>query len=241
MTASKAAKGTLYLIPSSLGSERVDSIWPPAHTHLLNRLQVFIVENVRTARRFMRKAGFTGQFDDLTFYELNKHTPPEALGGFLKNAEEGKDIGLLSEAGCPCIADPGQLVVQQAHQLGIRVMPLTGPSSILLGLMASGFNGQRFAFHGYLPIKGPERARALRELEKQAYLEDQTQIFMETPFRNDQMLEAILSSCRSETMLCIACDLTKEDEYIRTRSIADWKKEKPALHKRTSIFLIYHP
>ena len=241
MDHSKTTKGTLYLIPSSLGSEQIDTIWPPAHTQLLNRLQVYIVENLRTARRFMRTAGFTGHFDDLTFYELNKRTRQEETGGFLKSALEGKDIGLLSEAGCPCIADPGQLVVQLAHQLGIRVMPLTGPSSILLGLMASGFNGQRFTFHGYLPINGPERAKALRELEKQAYQQDQTQIFMETPFRNDQMLEAILSHCRNDTMLCIACDLTKNEEYIRTRSIAAWKKEKPALHKRTSIFLIYHP
>lgn len=234
-------KASLYLIPSSLGGENTEDILPAGHTRLLNSLDVFIVENLRTARRFLRSAGFTGNFDDITFHLLNKHTSRVELSGFLKDAISGKNVGLLSEAGCPCIADPGQEVVRQAHMLGIRVVPLVGPSSILLALMASGFNGQRFAFHGYLPVQGPDRARALRDLEKLSYQEDQTQIFMETPFRNDQMLESILSNCRGETMLCIACDITKEDEFINTKSVAAWKKEKPVLHKRTSIFLIYHP
>ncbi|MFO7978125.1 MAG: SAM-dependent methyltransferase [Bacteroidales bacterium] len=234
-------KGVLYLIPSSLGGDDVDDIIPRRNKALLNQLDEFIVENLRTARRFMRSAGFTNSFDQVNFHLLNKHTSATELGGFLEQALKGKNIGLLSEAGCPCIADPGQGVVRQAHLLGIRVVPLVGPSSILLALMASGFNGQSFTFHGYLPIQPPDRAKAIRELEKQASLKNQTQIFMETPFRNDQMMEAIVGNCRPETLLCVACDLTKKEEFIKTLPVGAWKKQMPVLHKRTSIFLLFHP
>lgn len=231
----------LYMIPSSLGGEELENILPGGNRKIINSLDVFIVENLRTARRFLRSAGFTGSFDQVNFFLLNKFTSSQEMERFLQPAHQGKSIGLLSEAGCPGIADPGQEVVRRAHSLGLRVVPMVGPSSILLALMASGFNGQRFAFHGYLPIHENERIKALQQLEKLAYQQDQTQIFMETPFRNDQLMEAILKSCSPKTLLCVACDLTKKEEFISTLPVAAWKKQKPVLHKRTTVFLIYHP
>jgi 16S rRNA (cytidine1402-2'-O)-methyltransferase len=241
MVEKKTQQGQLYLLPSSLGGENVPDILPEANIRIMNQLDEFIVENLRTARRFLRAAGFKESFDNIRFHLLNKHTAESEISGFLASANEGKNVGLLSEAGCPCIADPGQQVVRLAHKLDIRVIPLVGPSSILLALMASGFNGQRFAFYGYLPIDSKQRSHTLQELEKQAYKADQTQVFMETPFRNEQLFEAIISSCRSETLLCIALDLTTSNEFIKTLPVGLWKKEKPVLHKRTGIFLLYHP
>lgn len=235
----KPAPGKLYLIPSSLGGDDIHAIWPAAHTALVNKLDEFIVENLRTARRFLRMAGFSRSFDEVQFHLLNKHTNPEEISGFLKNALNGKDIGLLSEAGSPCIADPGQVIVAMAHRRNMRVVPLVGPSSILLALMASGFNGQQFAFHGYLPIGKPERSRKLKQLENTAWQDAQTQIFMETPFRNNQLMQDMMGSLRPDTLLCVACDLTTDSEFIKSQTVAAWKKEMPDLHKRTSIFLIY--
>ncbi len=233
--------GKLYLIPSSLGGDDINSIWPQGHARIVNGLNEFIVENIRSARRFLRSAGYTANFEQVTFHLLNKHTRPEQISGFLSNALWGIDVGLLSEAGSPCIADPGQAIVAMAHQKNIAIIPLVGPSSILLALMASGFNGQQFAFHGYLPIDKAERVKKIRLLENLAFHENQTQIFMETPFRNNQLMAVLSSTLKESTPLCVACNLTLPDEFIKTQSMACWKKEMPDLHKRTSIFLIYRP
>jgi 16S rRNA (cytidine1402-2'-O)-methyltransferase len=231
----------LFLIPSSLGGDSAADVWPPGNLDRIRHIRTFIVENVRSARRFLRMAGYMSDFEEVRFLLLNKHTTEAELGSYLDATAEGKDIGLLSEAGSPCVADPGQAIVCLAHKKGIRVVPLVGASAILLGLAASGFNGQQFAFHGYLPIKKSERQKKIRELERQAYAGDQTQIFMETPFRNNALMADLLIVCRPETMLCVACDLSLPDEFIRTHVVAQWRKKMPDLHKRPSIFLIYHP
>lgn len=185
-------------------------------------------------------AGFVVPFEEVTFLVLNKHTSPTDIPGFLDAASGQADIGLLSEAGSPCVADPGQAIVRLAHDKGIQVVPLVGASSILLGLMASGFNGQQFAFHGYLPIPKNLRQKKIRDIEQTAYQHDQTQIFMEAPFRNNQLTNDLILCCREETLLCIACDLSLPSEFIATKPIREWKKKMPDLHKRASIFLIYH-
>lgn len=236
----KKTSGTLYLIPSSLGEEQLSTVWPEGNTEILNKLRIFIVENIRTARRFLKRAGYTHPIDDTTFFVLNKHTSADEHSRFLQPALEGRAIGLLSEAGCPCIADPGQAIVHQSHVLGIQVKPLTGPSSIMLALMASGMNGQQFQFHGYLPIQKGDRDKKIKELEAESQRYGTTQIFMETPFRNNSLAESLLKQCRAGTRLCVAADLTMSTEYIQTKSIEQWRKEKMAnLHKRPAIFLIH--
>jgi len=233
-------KGHLYLIPSFLHPEGENDIFPPMNLLIIERLTCFIVENLRTARRMLRKIGYTKDFKDVTFFELNKHTDPAELPEFLAPALSGQDTGLLSEAGTPCIADPGAKIVALAHQQNIRVVPLTGPSSIILALMASGFNGQNFAFHGYLPIDAKERSQKIRELEKVSLHYDQTQIFIETPYRNNQMLDALVKNCQPSTLLSIACELTHpERELIRTATINQWKTIKIEFQKKPSVFLIY--
>lgn len=233
--------GTLYLIPASLGAENIDREFPPENARVVKTLQVFIVENIRTARRFLRKTGYDQDFDQCQFFVLNKHTPLGDIPGFLDHALQGGSVGLLSEAGCPCIADPGQLVVRQAHRKGIRVVPLVGPSSILMALIASGFNGQSFSFHGYLPMDKKERMQRLRNLEQMASQHLQTQIFMETPFRNNALIQDLFQACREQTLLCIASNLTLEDEYIYTAPLSWWKKNTPDLNKKPSVFLIFCP
>ncbi len=233
-------KGVLYLIPTLLGDAPIEDSLPTGNLKTINSLQVFIVENLRSARRFLKQAGYQHPFEEVVFHILNKHTEKEDLMSFLNSAQSGSSIGLLSEAGCPCIADPGQLIVNQAHQLGIRVKPLVGPSSIILALMASGMNGQAFQFHGYLPIQKQQRVLQIKELEKHAHHTSTTQIFMETPFRNMQLLEDILRSCRQDTQLCIAANLTTADEYIHTKTIKAWSRKKPPnLHKQPAIFLLF--
>lgn len=241
ITGSRSTTPALYLIPSGLGGDVTETVWPGGNLDRIRHIRTFVVENIRSARRFLRQAGFDADFADVQFHVLNKHTGETEMLRFLDAAQRGEDTGLLSEAGTPCVADPGQALVRLAHQRHIRVIPLVGASSILLGLMASGFNGQQFAFHGYLPIKGAERQRKIRELERQAYTTDQTQIFMEAPFRNNALLEDLVSVCKPDTLLCVACDLSLPTEYIRSFPAARWKKEMPDLHKRTSIFLMYRP
>ncbi|HSV76789.1 MAG TPA: SAM-dependent methyltransferase [Bacteroidales bacterium] len=231
--------GRLFLIPASLGSENIQAILPAHNSEVVNGLDMFIVENLRTARRFLRAAGYLRSFDEVQFFLLNKHSSEGDLPEFVQMMLNGKNIGLISEAGCPCIADPGHEVVLLAHQNGIPVVPLVGPSSILLALMASGFNGQQFAFHGYLPIDKTERARKLKQLELAAWKDSQTQIFMETPFRNNQLMTAMVEILRPDTLLCVACDLTLTSEFIKSQPVVNWKKNMPDLHKRTSIFLLY--
>jgi len=229
----------LYLVPTSLGETDFNSILPAQNTEIVTALRHFIVEDVRTARRFLKKTNPAIDIDMLTFYVLNQHTSPEELSGFLKPMFDGNDMGVLSEAGCPAIADPGADVVAIAQRNNFTVIPLVGPSSILLALMASGFNGQSFAFVGYLPIQPADRAKTLRKLEGRAYSENQSQIFIETPYRNMKILEEILQTCQPATRLCIAADITLSTEFIKTKSVKDWKSQLPDLNKRPCIFIIY--
>jgi 16S rRNA (cytidine1402-2'-O)-methyltransferase len=232
------SKGNLYLIPTPLGDTGFEAGLPAVNLTILQGIDTFIVEELRTARRFLRRAGYLKDFEAVTFHLLNEHTPDNEAGKMLENALAGQNTGLLSEAGLPCIADPGNIVVRLAHHNAIRVIPLTGPSSIMLALMASGFNGQNFVFHGYLPVKPDERTRSLRELESAVSRGNQTQIFIETPYRNIAMFESIVKICHPSLMLCIAVDLTLSTEWIKSFPISEWKKQKPDLHKRPAVFLI---
>lgn len=229
----------LYLIPTSLGDVSFDKILPDYNTTIITAIKHFVVEDIRTARRFLKKANPEIVIDELTFFELNQHTSPEQISSYLKPMQQGHDLGVISEAGCPAIADPGAEVVAMAQANNFQVVPLVGPSSILLALMASGFNGQSFAFVGYLPIQPADRAKALKRLESRAINEQQSQIFIETPYRNSKMLEEILTTCLPTTKLCIAADITLDTEFIKTKTIQNWKKNKPDLNKRPCIFILY--
>ena len=232
------SKGKLYLIPAPLGENAVHTI-PPYVIERLHQLNYFIAERAKTARAFIKTTQPIKPFSELDFFELNKRTTPEELRTFLKPAEEGNDMGLLSEAGCPGVADPGAKIVQMAHQKGIQVIPFVGPSSILLALMASGMNGQSFCFQGYLSAKKPELAKDLKRLEQLSRKQRQTQIFIETPYRNMSMLEESFKVLNPDTRLCVAADISLESEFILTKRIKEWKKVKlPNLHKRPAIFLI---
>ena len=231
-------QGKLYLIPALLGPVAPERALPGFNLDIIFRLNEFIVEEERTARRFLRSIGYTRSFDEVTLHVLNEHTKDEDTVAYLQSAKNGHDLGLLSEAGTPCIADPGSAIVRQAHLAGITVVPLIGPNSLLLALMASGMNGQYFTFHGYLPAKTDERAQKLKMLEKEAYTQHVTHIFIETPYRNMPLLESIIQHCRPATLLCIACDITLETEFIATKTIGEWKKKLPALGKRPTVFLI---
>jgi len=230
---------TLYLIPTSLGETNFDKILPAFNTEIISELKYYIVEDVRTARRFLKKSNHQIVIDDITFFQLNQHTSPEEISTFLAPMKQGYDMGVISEAGCPAIADPGADVVALAQKNQFKVVPLVGPSSIFLALMASGFNGQSFAFVGYLPIQSTERSKMLKKLENRVYNENQSQIFIETPYRNMKMLEEIFSTCQANTKLCIAADITLETEFIQTKTIQNWKKLIPDLNKRPCIFILY--
>jgi 16S rRNA (cytidine1402-2'-O)-methyltransferase len=233
-------KGKLYLIPSLLTEGQPGSVIPEGTLEVVRRLSFFIVEEIRTARRFLIKAGITKTIDELTFLIFNEHSGEMNLKEFLACTGEGQDIGLLSEAGVPCVADPGSQIVATAHQMGIRVIPLTGPSSILLALMASGFNGQNFCFSGYLPADKERRIKRIREVERVMREKDQTQIFIETPYRNLQLFDSLVTVCQESTLLCIATDVTGENEFIATKPVGAWRKIKPDINKRPTIFLLYH-
>ena len=229
-------KGTLYLIPTLLGQDTADVI-PQSSREVVHKLTEFIVEQEKPARHFLKAIGYPLSLDELTLHPLNKHTPPEDIMHYLAAAEKGEDMGLLSDAGSPAVADPGAEIVKLAHLKNIRVVPLAGPSSILLALMSSGFNGQHFTFLGYLPIQQNERIKAIKQLETDAYRSHTTQIFMETPFRNQHMLKDIVANCKADTSLCIACDLTLPTEFIQTKTVSEWMQRLPDLHKRPTIFL----
>lgn len=234
-------KAQLFLIPTSLGNTGLEKILPNYNSEIIRQLKYFIVENIRTARRFLKRVDDAVDIDQLTFFELNKHTDIAAIAAFLAPLKNRNNIGIISEAGCPAIADPGADVVALAQEQGFRVVPLVGPSSILLSLMASGFNGQSFTFYGYLPVQQNDKIKVLKRLEKRIYSEHQTQIFIETPYRNMKMLDDILANCEGNTKLCIATDITLPTEYIKTKQVAAWKKlkQKPNLHKRPTVFLLY--
>ena len=233
-------KGRLILFPVPIGAEDIASSLPAANSELLATCHTFIVEELRTARRFLKKAGYPYAIDNTAFFELNEHTSHEEIGNYLDAIDKGENIGLLSEAGLPCVADPGAMITKVAQRRGIEVVPLVGPSSLMLALMASGFNGQSFAFNGYLPVDKSRRASAIKHLEERLHREHQTQIFIEAPYRNNQMLEALSNVLQPNTMICVACDLTLPTQYIRSLTARQWQKdrEKVNLHKRNTVFLI---
>lgn len=229
---------TLYLLPAPLGPNALHAL-PTDAVNTMHRLEYFIAERAKTARHLLKQTGLQRPISSLTIFELDKRTPQEEWQTFLRPALQGYDIGLLSEAGMPGIADPGAVIVRLAHEKGIRVQPVTGPSSILLALISSGMSGQQFCFHGYLPAKRPELARELQRLESHSRKYSQTQIFMETPYRNNAVVETALKILNHSTRFCVATDLTLPTEYVMTRTIGDWKVlPPPDLHKRPSIFLI---
>lgn len=233
--------GTLYLIPCPIADEGgVWEVLPEANRAVIDSLDYFIVENTRSARRFLSKAGIVRPIDTLEFRELNEHTVAgREVEELVRPIAEGRSAGVISEAGVPGVADPGALVVAACHRRGIRVVPLVGPSSILMSLMASGLNGQSFAFNGYLPVKPPERAKAIRHFERRALAEGQSQLFIETPYRNAKLLEQVLEVCDAATRLTIAADITAPTEFIETHTIGEWRAEKlPELNKRPAIFIL---
>ena len=233
-------KGKLILFPVPIGAEEIASSLPAQNIEWLASCRTFIVEELRTARRFLKKAGYPYAIDDTTFHVLNEHTTHEEIGNYLDAIEKGENIGLLSEAGLPCVADPGAMITRVAQRRGIEIVPLVGPSSLMLALMASGFNGQNFAFNGYLPVDKSKRAAAIRHLEERLHREHQTQLFIEAPYRNNQMLEALSTALQPNTMICVACDLTLPTQHIHSLTAAKWQKErtKVDLHKRNTVFLI---
>ena len=229
----------LYLIPVTLGETEYSKVLPDYNLKVISQIKHFIVENIRSARRFLCKIEGVN-LDDAEFFELNEHTDIKSISNYLDPLKNGFPMGIISEAGCPGIADPGALVVEMAHNKNIPVIPLTGPSSIFLSLMASGFNGQSFCFNGYLPAKNNERFSKLKKIEQKIYKENQTQIFIEAPYRNLSMLETILSALQNQTKLCIASGITTDKEFIKTKTVSEWKKSKiPDINKIPTLFLLY--
>ena len=231
----------LYLVPVNISDAPLRDTLPEGNLEILRGLHHIIVENVRTARRFLKRCDPGFDIGAVTFYELNRHTDPMEVSSYLDPLRRGEPVGVMSEAGCPAVADPGSLPVSIAQREGLKVVPLVGPSSILMALMASGFNGQGFTFNGYLPIEPKERERKLKDLEVLARKHDLTQIFIETPYRNNRMVESLAKTLRPDTLLCVACDITDpERESIVTRQAGKWRTAKYDYDKRPAIFLIYH-
>ncbi len=231
--------GKLFLIPVPLADDTIDKVIPVYHQQLINTIGHFIVENEKTARKWLKAMNLEQPQSGLKINVYGKHADKSDINLFLKPLLDGFDVGLMSEAGCPAIADPGAEIVALAHQKNIEVVPLSGPNSILMALMASGFNGQSFTFHGYLPIDKADRGRKIKDMEMLAVKFSQTQLFMETPFRNNHLLDDILKTCSPQNRLCIAANLTAADEFIATKTIAQWRKEKIDLHKKPVIFVLY--
>lgn len=234
-----ARQGKIYLIPLPIAANTQDAVIPAYVKTIIQGLDYFLAENIRTARRYLRALDHPQPIAQLKFVCLDKHTQASQVVAYLQPIFQGRDGGILTESGCPGIADPGALAVQYAHQHHIEVIPLVGPSAILLALMAAGFNGQSFAFHGYLPIKKEERKQLIKKLENTAWRFQQTQIFIETPYRNQTLLEALLSICQPHTLLCIGKNITSKDGWVKTRPIQEWQSNKPMLHKLPTVFLLY--
>lgn len=232
-------KGTLFLIPVPLGQSPLDAVLPAAVRDKARQLRHFVAENAKSARAFLKQLPSDTPLQQIEIHELSEHTPAGTLPSLLAPLHAGIDVGLISEAGCPAVADPGANLVALAQREGIRVAPLIGPSSILLALMGSGLSGQNFAFHGYLPVKDEERQKKLRELEKDSRQEKRAQIFIETPYRNRQMLETLIKTCADSTRICVATDLTAESESIMTRTPPEWRRQGlPAIDRRPTVFLL---
>lgn len=215
----------LYLIPVTLGETPIEQVLPSYNHEVIMGIRHFIVENIRSARRFLRQTDREFPIDDCTFYEMGKHSDESVYSSYLQPLREGKPVGVISEAGCPAVADPGADIVGIAQREGLRVVPLVGPNSMIMAVMSSGLGGQSFAFNGYLPVEPADRAKKLKALETRAWTEGQTQLFIETPYRNQKMFQSLLTTLRPQTRLCIAAGITTADEYIRTRRISEWKKE----------------
>jgi len=230
--------GQIYLIPNLLGDTEIETVIPSYVVEIIKGLKIFASENPRNTRRFLKKIDKTIDVNLITFLELSEHTDISETETYLKYLKKG-NIGIISEAGCPGIADPGADLVNLAHKHNISVIPLVGPSSILLALIASGCNGQKFSFNGYLPIKNNERTKAIKDYERQSFIEDRTQIFIETPYRNKKLFDELTKSLKSETLLTIACDITTSNEYIKTNSVINWKNNFPNIEKKPCIFIIY--
>ena len=230
--------GILYLIPSPLGDNDPKEVIPVPVLEMVTHIKHFVVEEVRTARRYLSKAGLKGRIEELNFYELNEHTKPQDVEKYVKILLDGNDVGLISEAGLPAVADPGALLVKLAHNHSVKVKPFVGPSSLMLALMASGLNGQCFAFTGYLPVKTEERKSKIKLIEKVSMQLSQTQIIIETPYRNVQLFKDIIAACGNNTRVCIAADITLPTETIITKSVASWKKNLIEIGKRPCVFLI---
>ncbi len=233
------AYGKLYLIPTTLGEMNPEEVLPVTVKRTLEFIDYYIVENEKTARRFIKSVLPEKKQPDLKLFALNKHTEVTEHYEFIKPLLEGKNMGLMSEAGCPGVADPGAAIVKLAHEKGIQVVPLVGPSSILLAMMASGMNGQSFAFNGYLPIDKSEKKNALKNFEKLSFDKNQSQLFIETPYRNNKLMEDLLQILQPSTHLCVACDITLPTEYIKTFTVNQWKKNKVDLHNRPCIFILH--
>ena len=229
----------LILFPVPIGAENIESSLPPYNRQMLNTCRTFIVEDIRTARRNLKIMGYEAPIDEVNFMELNEHTPQTDIINYLDPIEKGENVGLMSEAGLPCIADPGNLITAMAQQRGIEILPLVGPCSIFLALMASGFNGQNFSFNGYLPIDESRRTAMLRTLEQRIHRDSQTQIFIEAPYRNDKLLNFFASKLQPFTRICVACDITLPTQFIRSRLARQWLSNPPDLNKRPTIFLLY--
>ena len=230
--------GKLFLLPNTLGDSNIDCVIPSEVLLLIKSLRVFASENPQNTRRYLKKIDKTIVLEDLLFLELNEHSTQKEIESYLSYLEK-ENVGIISEAGCPGIADPGAELVALAHRHGYPVVPLVGPSSILLALIASGLNGQNFSFNGYLPIKQHERQKSLKNYERLSASENRTQIFIETPYRNQKLFEEMLHILNPQTILSIACDITTKNEYIKTMRIQDWKQQKPEIHKRPAIFLFH--
>ena len=231
-------KGKLYLIPTTLGETDPREVIPAPTLELIQNIKVFVVEDVRSARRFLSKAGLKGSISDLDFFELSEHTERKTIEEYIQLFDNQQDVGLLSEAGLPAVADPGALLVELAHKNNIEVVPQVGPSSLMMALMSSGLNGQSFAFVGYIPVKTAERVVKISQLEKNSKLLGQTQIIIETPYRNDSLLSDILKTCHPQTRLTIAADITLPTSTIKTKSISEWKRSNFSIGKRPCVFLI---
>jgi len=231
--------GTLYLIPSMIGKSPIVKVIPAFNMKVILNLRYFIVEEIKTARRFLKQVCPDIDFKTILFLVNNEHTKVHDLATCIEPLLNGSDMGLLSEAGIPCVADPGAEIVKLAHDNNIKVIPLIGASSLLLSLMASGFNGQNFVFHGYLPIDKNNRIKKIKEIERLVYTNNQTQIFIEAPYRNSQLFQAITEVCSDNTRLCLATDITMESEIIKVQSIRNWKGKHPDIHKKPTVFLLY--
>lgn len=232
-------KGKLYLIPVTLGDINPFEVLPLSIKKVVENINHYVVENEKTARRFIKSVVPSKPQPELVLFSINKYTDPSEIPSFLEPCLQGHDMGVMSEAGVPGVADPGADVIKIAHQKGIQVVPLVGPSSILMAVMASGLNGQNFAFCGYLPIDNMERRKRIKELESRSFNEQQSQLFIETPYRNNKMMEELLLQLHPSTEVCIACDITLPTEFIKTMSVNLWKKQVPDLHKRPTIFMIH--